>query len=334
MEDHRGPRPWQTCRVLYAFGDCELDLDASSSGAAAPSARWSLRSSTSSRCSSRERDRVVTKEEILDTVWGDRFVSESALTSRIKALRRPSVTTARHSGSCAPSTGAATSSSPTSPTSGRTASSERRSRHALFRRKRSGSARPTDGVRLAYATMGAGPPLVKVGELAHPSRLRPGDAVWRHWLVELSRRYRLVRYDERGCGLSDWDVPDFSLDAWVRDLEAVVDAAGLERFPLLGISQGGPVAIAYAVRNPERVSHLVLLGSFAQGRRKRAQTAEDVELVEAYIDHDAARLGSSRPAVPPDVRVAVPAGRAPRRSGGRSTSSSAARPRRRTRGGS
>jgi pimeloyl-ACP methyl ester carboxylesterase len=74
--------------------------------------------------------------------------------------------------------------------------------------------------------------------------------VSRHWLAELSKRYRLVRYDERGCGLSDWDVLDPSFDAWVRDLEAVVDAAGVNRFPLLGMSQGGPVAIAYAVRIP------------------------------------------------------------------------------------
>jgi pimeloyl-ACP methyl ester carboxylesterase len=107
--------------------------------------------------------------------------------------------------------------------------------------------------------------------------------VWRHWLVELSRRFRLVRYDERGCGLSDW----------VDDLEAVADAAGLDRFSLLGISQGGPVAIAYAVRHPERVSHLVLLGSYAQGRRKRARTSDELELAEARID--VVRLGWGRP---------------------------------------
>jgi pimeloyl-ACP methyl ester carboxylesterase/DNA-binding CsgD family transcriptional regulator len=93
--------------------------------------------------------------------------------------------------------------------------------------------------------------------------------VWRHWIEELSRYYSLVRYDERGCGLSDWDAPDLSFEAWVRDLEAVVDAVGLQRFALLGTSQGGPVAIAYAVRHPERVSHLVLYGSFAVGRLLR-----------------------------------------------------------------
>ena len=104
-----------------------------------------------------------------------------------------------------------------------------------------------DGVRLAYATMGDGPPLVKVANWLSHLDFDRETTVWRHWLTELSKRHRLVRYDERGCGLTDWDVPDLSFEAWVSDLEAVVDAAGLDRFPLLGISQGGPVAVAYAV---------------------------------------------------------------------------------------
>jgi len=117
--------------------------------------------------------------------------------------------------------------------------------------------------------------------------------VWRHWLVELSRRFTLLRYDERGCGLSDCDVPRSSFDDWVDDLATVVDAAGLDRFPLLGISQGGPVAVAYAVWHPERVTHLVLLGSYVQGRRKGARSAEERELAEARIDM--VRLGWGRP---------------------------------------
>ena len=117
--------------------------------------------------------------------------------------------------------------------------------------------------------------------------------VWRHWLAELSRRFRLVRYDERGCGLSDWDSGRFSFEDWVDDLEAVVDAAGLDRFPLLGISQGGPVAIAYAVRHPGRVTHLVLLGSFAQGWRKSARTPGDLALADARVEM--VRLGWGRP---------------------------------------
>jgi pimeloyl-ACP methyl ester carboxylesterase len=141
--------------------------------------------------------------------------------------------------------------------------------------------------------MGAGPPLVKVANWLSHLDYDWETVVWRHWLRELSRRHRLIRYDERGCGLSDWDVPDFSLEAWVRDLETVVDAAGLDRFPLLGISQGGPVAVTYAVRHPERVSHLVLLGAFARGLSRRAATRDERQLEEARFE--IVRLGWGRP---------------------------------------
>ena len=90
--------------------------------------------------------------------------------------------------------------------------------------------------------------------------------VWTHLLTELSHRHTLVRYDERGCGLSDWDVADLSFEAWVGDLETVVEATGVDRFPLLGISQGASIAVAYAVRHPERVSQLILHGGYARGR--------------------------------------------------------------------
>jgi pimeloyl-ACP methyl ester carboxylesterase len=103
--------------------------------------------------------------------------------------------------------------------------------------------------------------------------------VWRHVFRGLSRGHTLIRFNATGNGMSDWDVDRLSLDAWVTDLEAVVDAAGLERFPLLGISQGGPVAVAFAVRHPERVSHLILYGSFAIGGKKR--TPAEKEMREA-----------------------------------------------------
>jgi pimeloyl-ACP methyl ester carboxylesterase len=125
-----------------------------------------------------------------------------------------------------------------------------------------------DGTRIAYATMGVGPPLVKVPnwfgveyELDSP--------VWRHWLEEPARDHRLIRFDQRGCGLSDRDVEDVSLEAWVGDLEAVVDAAGVERFALFGVSQGGPVAIDYAARHPDRVTQLILYGAVVRGMLRR-----------------------------------------------------------------
>ena len=98
--------------------------------------------------------------------------------------------------------------------------------------------------------------------------------MWRHWIEALSRNHRFLRYDERGTGLSDWDVFDISFDAFVRDLETVVDAAGLDRFPLLGVSQGCAISIAYAVKHPERVSHLVLYGGYAKGWLHQDDAAE------------------------------------------------------------
>lgn len=126
-----------------------------------------------------------------------------------------------------------------------------------------------DGVRIAYATVGEGPALVKPANWLSHLEVDWNSPVWSHFLTELCRHHRLVRYDERGTGLSDWQAEDISFEAFVRDLEVVVDAAGLERFALIGVSQGCAVSIAYAVRHPERVTHLVLIGGFARGWRKR-----------------------------------------------------------------
>jgi pimeloyl-ACP methyl ester carboxylesterase len=122
-----------------------------------------------------------------------------------------------------------------------------------------------DGVRLAYAAAGSGSPLVKTANWLNHLEYDWESPAWRHVLTALADRYRLLRYDERGNGLSDWDADEISFEAFVRDLETVVDAAGLTRFPLFGISQGCSVSIAFAVRHPERVSRLVLFGGYARG---------------------------------------------------------------------
>jgi class 3 adenylate cyclase len=122
-----------------------------------------------------------------------------------------------------------------------------------------------DGVRIAYASVGSGPPLVKAAHWLTHVQYDLESPVWRPWVREFSRQYTYIRYDERGFGLSDRDVENFSFGSWVEDLETVVDALGIERFDLLGNSQGGPVSIAYAVRHPERVNHLILGGAFAKG---------------------------------------------------------------------
>lgn len=131
-----------------------------------------------------------------------------------------------------------------------------------------------DGVRIAYSSVGQGPPIVKAANWLNHLEFDWQSPVWRHWLHELMRGHRLIRYDERGNGLSDWTVADMSFDALVQDLETVVDAAGLDRFTLFGISQGCAFSIAYAVRHPERVERLILYGGYAQGWRKRGEPAE------------------------------------------------------------
>ena len=121
--------------------------------------------------------------------------------------------------------------------------------------------RSFDGTRIAYAVTGDGPPLVKAPHWLTHLEYELQSPIWRPWIGALGAEHRLLRMDQRTCGLSDWDVPDLSFEACVRDLEAVADAAGFEQFALLGHSQGGSVAIEYAVRHPERVTHLILLGS-------------------------------------------------------------------------
>jgi pimeloyl-ACP methyl ester carboxylesterase/DNA-binding CsgD family transcriptional regulator len=149
-----------------------------------------------------------------------------------------------------------------------------------------------DGTRIAVASIGSGPPLVRAAHWLSHVEHDLASPVWRPWLAALSREHTYIRYDQRGCGLSDAEVDDFSLDAWVGDLEAVVDGLGLERFPLLGMSQGGAVAIAYAVRHPERVSHLVLAGAYARGALRRATT--EAQRLEAATLINLARVGWGR----------------------------------------
>src|SRR5215468_7356544 len=136
--------------------------------------------------------------------------------------------------------------------------------------------RTADKVRLAYSTVGAGFPLVKVAECFNHLDYEWESAIWRHWVRDFACEHSIVRYDGRGNGLSEWEVEDISLDSWVHDLETVVDAAGLRKFALMGHSQGGAIAIAYAARHPERVSHLVLCGAYSRG----AQHRERPEVVE------------------------------------------------------
>jgi pimeloyl-ACP methyl ester carboxylesterase/AraC-like DNA-binding protein len=134
--------------------------------------------------------------------------------------------------------------------------------------------RAADGTRLAYSVVGSGPPLVKTANWLNHIQHDWESPLWRHWIDEFTRGRALVRYDERGNGLSDWDTPELSLDAFVADLESVADCAMLERFDLLAISQGAAVAVLYAIRHPERVRKLIICNGYAAGWAVRADPSE------------------------------------------------------------
>ncbi|WP_328768168.1 alpha/beta fold hydrolase [Streptomyces sp. NBC_00286] len=245
------------------------------------------------------RDRVVSKNELLDEVWGDRFVSEAALTTALRTVRlavgdtgseQRLIRTVHRRGyqfvapvtvvEAGPPAGSDLGSGIEATTAGGSDGTGRQTIRFC---------RADDGTRIAYATVGSGPPLLKAANWLTHLDLEWMSPVWSHWLGGLARNRQLVRYDERGCGLSDWAVPSFTFDDWVDDLESVVEAAGLDRFPLLGVSQGGAVAVAYAARRPERVSRLILAGAYARGRQIRAQN--ETEREEADLDLDLARVG-------------------------------------------
>jgi pimeloyl-ACP methyl ester carboxylesterase/DNA-binding winged helix-turn-helix (wHTH) protein len=219
------------------------------------------------------RERIVTKDDLIAAVWGGRIVSESTLSSRITAVRKAIgdsgeqqalIRTAarkglRFVGDVSEQASRSASSPVPSPA---VAAPPRQQVHFCT---------AADGVRIAYAEVGQGPPLLKTANWLNHLEYDWESPVYGPLLHAIAAEHRLVRYDARGNGLSDWDAQDISFEAFVNDLETVVEAVGLKRFSLLGISQGCAISIAYAVRHPERVDRLVLYGSFARGRRKRGE---------------------------------------------------------------
>lgn len=149
-----------------------------------------------------------------------------------------------------------------------------------------------DGVGIAVATIGKGPPLLCTPHWLSHVELDARSPLWNPWLRELSRERICIRYDQRGCGLSDWVVPSLSFEDSLRDIETVADAFGLDQFALFGISHGGAIATAYAARHPQRVSHLVLLGAYARGALRREVTIQQRE--EAQMLAKLIRIGWAR----------------------------------------
>lgn len=157
-----------------------------------------------------------------------------------------------------------------------------------------GFCKSDDGVRIAYASVGSGPPIVKAANWLNHLELDWESPIWGDTFRMLAERHTLLRYDERGNGLSDWDVPEISFESFVRDLEVVVDHLNLDRFPLLGMSQGCAVSIDYAVRHPERVSALILIGGYAAGWRI-GLSREEQEQREAVLTLTRHGWGMSNP---------------------------------------
>jgi pimeloyl-ACP methyl ester carboxylesterase/DNA-binding CsgD family transcriptional regulator len=164
-------------------------------------------------------------------------------------------------------------------------------------RQRIGFTNTADGVRIAFAVGGRGFPLVKAANWLSHLEYDWNSPVWHHWLTELARGRALVRYDERGTGLSDRELEDLSFEALVDDLERVVDSLSLGRFDLLGMSQGGAISIAYAVRHPERVRRIVLYGAYAQGRLARAATQEEQDEADLLVAITRHGWGTPNPAL-------------------------------------
>lgn len=242
------------------------------------------------------RDRVVSKDDLIASVWRGRVVSESTLTSRITAVRKAIGDTGeqqtfirtvarkgiRFVGTIADHPAA----------NGQSHAAA--SRFPPLRQDVHFCTAP-DGVRIAYASVGQGPPIVKPGNWLNHLEYDWESPVWSPLFRAIAADHRFIRHDARGNGLSDWDAQELSFDAFVRDLETVIDAIGLERFALLGLSQGSAISIAYAVKHPERVSHLILHGGFVRGRKRRG-SPQEIANAEAIVQLMRHGWGQENPA--------------------------------------
>ncbi|MCR9213576.1 MAG: alpha/beta hydrolase [Proteobacteria bacterium] len=226
-------------------------------------------------------DTLVTQDDLIESVWRGRIVSDSAISARISAAR-----------AAVGDSGSRQEIIKTIPRKGFRFIAEVKKSSELSEKEavRSNGANAQkvryctsfDGTRIGYATTGKGQPFVRTGHWLTHLEHDWQSPLWRPILDELGGIFTVTRYDQRGTGLSEWSVEDFSLERCLEDLEAVIEAAGLERFILYGTSQGAPTAIAFAARHPEMVSHLILHGGYVQGRLIRG-TTEERELGHALL---------------------------------------------------
>ena len=156
--------------------------------------------------------------------------------------------------------------------------------------------RSKDGTSIAHAVSGGGYPLLFAGSWMTHLDMDWDSPAYGDYIKHLSRRFQVIRYDQRGNGLSQWSDVDISFERMIDDMEVVIETYGYEKVAILGMSQGASVAIAYALRQPDRVSHLVLNGGYARGRKQRGNDAEHEES-EALVSLIRHSWGNENPAV-------------------------------------
>jgi pimeloyl-ACP methyl ester carboxylesterase len=264
--------------MIVRFGDCELDVEGRELRRARIRVHVEPQVFDLLAYLIAHRERAVGKDEIVKEVWRGRIVSDATLSSRINAVRQ-----------AVGDTGKTQTYIRTLPRRGfrfvgdllQGSGATPVKRHPIPPQQVT-FCRTPDGVNLAVAVSGDGLPVVKTGTWLTNVERDWQSPLWSPLFSRLSSQFRLVRYDPRGCGLSDWDAPRISFDAFVSDLETVVDSLRLERFALFGISQGAAVSVAYTARHPERVSRLALSGGFPRGWRKQG-SADEINAREAVL---------------------------------------------------
>ena len=282
-------------RLIYRFGEYQIDTDLFELQRGGERVKVEPQVFDLLVFLIKHRNRVVSQSELLDAIWSGKIVSLSTVASRINAARgaigdsgaaQKLIRTIQRKGFrfIGEVDEIATGNDKAKPESGANDAVQ----DIRF-------CTTSDNVRIAYSLAGKGRPILKAGNWLNHLEYDWKSPIWSHLFKWMASENQLIRYDARGNGLSDWDVGEISFASYLRDLESVADASGVERFTLFGISQGCAVSIAYAAKHPERVSRLILYGGFARGRRIRG-TLEEIEQAEAMITLMRTGWGQENPA--------------------------------------
>jgi pimeloyl-ACP methyl ester carboxylesterase len=269
--------------MLYRFGDYELDADRHEFRARGQSRVLEPQVFDLIRHLIENHDRLVSRDELIAVIWKGRIVSESTIDARIHAARKAvdddgrrqaRIKTVRKRGYRFTEEVKVLRGNDRDEYLSERATQPKPVKTSDVQQGKVKFCTTLDGVNIAYTVVGKGPPLVKSPNWMHHLELDWQSPIWSHLLRALSANHSLLRFDQRCNGLSDWDVPEVTFDSMIDDLATVVDVVGWKRFALLGISQGCAISIAYAVRNPERVSRLILYGGSAIGS---ARSGSDID---------------------------------------------------------